>query len=128
MRSKLDPRSPSQPQPIAPSEPHRELRRHPRLELPVRCWIVDEKHTVYLRLHDLSRGGLSVRAPMSFTPHHLVDLTLELPGGQTVRARGEVVWVKPDAPPAAGSGPKMGARFLEFLEGEEDLYRVLGRA
>ncbi|HEY7955959.1 MAG TPA: PilZ domain-containing protein [Polyangia bacterium] len=131
MRSKLDPRTPSSPHPLVPTEPgepQRELRRHPRLELPVRCWIVDEGHTVYLRLHDVSRGGLSVRAPVPFQPHRPVELTLELPSGETVRARGEVVWVKTDDPPAAGSGPKMGARFLEFLEGEEELYRMLGRA
>src|SRR6185503_4778623 len=128
VRSKLDPRGAPTPPPEAePAEPRCELRRHPRLELPVRCWIVDSAHTVYLRIHDLSRGGLSVRAPMPFLPRGPVELTLELPGGGLVRARGEVVWVEPLDAPARG-GPRMGARFLEFLEGEEELYQVLGRA
>jgi len=43
-----------------------------------------------------------------------------------VRARGEVVWVRSSA--AVESGPRMGARFLEFVEGEEELYQLLGNA
>ena len=103
-----------------------EHRRHPRLELPARCWIEDGEHTVYLRVHDVSRGGLSVRAPVPFQPAGAVEMRLELPGGRLVRVRGEVVWTRPDGGEA--SGPRMGARFLEFVEGEEDLYRLLGNA
>jgi hypothetical protein len=43
-----------------------------------------------------------------------------------VRAAGEVVWVRSGS--AGESGPRMGARFLEFLEGEEELYDLLGNA
>ena len=43
--------------PKAPTEPPREQRRHPRFELAVRCWITDSRHTLYLRVHDISRGG-----------------------------------------------------------------------
>jgi hypothetical protein len=99
MTPKLDPRTPEPPEP--PKSPYSELRRHQRLELPVRCWIIDGSHTVYLRVHDVSAGGL-------------------------VRARGEVVWVRPDG--GEVSGPRMGARFVEFLEGEEELYKAVGRA
>jgi hypothetical protein len=113
---KLDPRPKTPVQPSRP--PSLEQRRHPRFELPVRCWITSEEHTVYLQLHDLSRGGLSVRAPVPFVPPSAIDLYIELPEG-TVRARGEVVWVRrTDAPE---SGPRMGARFLEVMEGEADL-------
>lgn len=107
-----------------PSAP--EKRRHPRVEMAVRCWISDERHAIYLRLHDLSRGGLSVRAPVPFAPTGRVEIGLELPDGRRVRARGEVVWVRSAA--SRESGPRMGARFLEFVEGEEDLYQLLGNA
>jgi hypothetical protein len=113
---------PSHPKP--PSEPTREQRRHPRFELAVRCWITDSRHTLYLRVHDISKGGLSVRAPVPFAPTGKIEVGLELPGGRRVRAHGEVVWVRP----STTSGPRMGARFLEFVEGEEDLYQLLGNA
>lgn len=124
MSARLDPRAP-QPEPHAPEKPEQELRRHPRLELPVRCWIADRQRTVYLRVHDVSLGGLSVRAPVAFPKAGAVELRLELPGGLTVRARAEVVWLREGA---ELSGPRMGARFLEILEGEEELYKVLVRA
>lgn len=108
--------------------PSQEQRRHPRYDLAIRGWLTDAHHTVYLRLHDLSRGGLSVGAPVPFAPSGHIEVGLELPGGQRVRARGEVVWVRGIDDPAAGSGPRMGARFLEFLEGEEALYTLLGNA
>ena len=61
IRSKLDPRS--VPAPAQHPDPvFAEKRRHPRLQMSARCWIVDRHHTVYLRLYDLSLGGLSVRA------------------------------------------------------------------
>jgi hypothetical protein len=110
-----------------PPRPLNEQRRHPRVELPARCWIKDGDHTVYLRVHDVSCGGLSVRAPVPFRPSGTVEVRLELPNGHTVVARGEVVWVRPEGGEVAGQ-PRMGARFLEFLEGEEDLYDMLGRA
>ena len=124
MTPKLDPRNPEPPEP--PKSPFSENRRHERRGLPVRCWIVDGRHTVYLRVHDVSAGGLSVRAPVPFHPAGPVEMRVELPGGTLVRARGEVVWVRPDG--GEVSGPRMGARFLEFLEGEEELYKAVGRA
>ena len=65
--------------PRAPAEPPREQRRHPRFELAVRCWITDARHTLYLRVHDISRGGLSVRAPVPFAPSGQIEVGLELP-------------------------------------------------
>jgi PilZ domain len=112
--------------PRAQADPPREQRRHPRFELAVRCWIMDSRHTLYLRVHDISRGGLSVRAPVPFAPAGRIEVGLELPGGQRVRARGEVVWVRTTT--TQESGPRMGARFLEFVEGEEELYQLLGNA
>ena len=112
--------------PRVPADPPREQRRHPRFELAVRCWITDARHTLYLRVHDISRGGLSVRAPVPFAPSGQIEVGLELPGGGRVRARGEVVWVRSSS--VTESGPRMGAKFLEFVEGEEDLYKLLGNA
>jgi hypothetical protein len=112
--------------PKTPPEPAREQRRHPRFELAVRCWITDARHTLYLRVHDISRGGLSVRAPVPFAPSGKIEVGLELPGGRRVRVHGEVVWVRPQS--GTESGPRMGARFLDFIEGEEELYQLLGNA
>jgi hypothetical protein len=127
MSSKLDPRDQrNRPPPSAP--PHGETRRYPRVELPARCWIEDGEHTFYLRVHDVSRGGLSVRAPTPFEKSHQIVLRLELPGERTVRARAEVVWVRDSPAAELASGARMGARFLEFIEGEEDLYEILGNA
>lgn len=126
MTARLDPRAPAPVHHTETQRPLNEQRRHPRIELPARCWILDGNHTVYLRVHDVSCGGLSVRAPVPFEAHGIVEVRLELPGGGTVRARGEIMWVRPNG--GESSGPRMGARFLEFLEGEEALYDVLGRA
>jgi hypothetical protein len=122
---KLDSKPKHDAPPVQPRK-EREERRHPRHALAVRCWISDERHAIYLRLHDLSRGGLSVRAPVPFAPATNVEVGLELPDGRRVRAHGQIVWVRASA--TATSGPRMGARFLEFVEGEEDLYRLLGNA
>ena len=107
--------------------PPEDKRRHPRLPLLARAWIEDGRHTVYLRVHDVSCGGLSVRAPVPFAAADAVEVRLELPGGLEVRARGEVMWVRPE-PGESSGGPRMGARFLEFHEGEEALFKLLGRA
>ena len=123
MTPKLDLRAP---QPAPEGTADREMRRHPRLELPARCWIPDGDHTVYLRVHDISCGGLSVRAPVPFSAKGEVEFRLELPGGGRVRARGQVVWTRPEG--SEISGPRMGARFLDFLEGEEELYKLFGKA
>ncbi|MDB4969097.1 MAG: hypothetical protein JWN44_4786 [Myxococcales bacterium] len=117
---------PSHPPTAVAGTREHEQRRHRRLELAVRCWITNERHTLYLRVHDISQGGLSVRAMVPFTPNGAIEVGLELPDGRRVRARGEVVWIRPHA--SGESGPRMGARFLDFLEGEDDFYALLGNA
>jgi hypothetical protein len=101
-----------------------EKRQHRRLELGLRCWIGSARHTLYVQLHDMSRGGLSVRAPVPFAPATTIEVGLDLPGGRRVRARGEVVWVRGE-PALEDGAARMGARFLEFLEGEAELHMVL---
>ncbi len=103
---------------VLPSDNHRE---HPRHALSARCWIDDGRHTLYVRIHDVSHGGISVRAPVPFKPSGNVDLELELPHGR-VKVRAEVVWVR-DA--TGGTGARMGARFLEVSEGKEALALAL---
>jgi hypothetical protein len=107
--------------------PKHDARRHARVQLPARCWIGDGRRTVYMRIHDLSRGGLSVHAPVPFAPEDPVELRLELPGGRSARARGQIVWVKKagESRDLGGSGARMGAQFLEWLSGRDDLYEML---
>ncbi len=106
--------------PRAPGEPPTEKRRHPRRDLAIRCWITDARHTLYLRVHDISRGGLSVRARVPFSPSHPIEVGIELPDGHRVRVRSEVVWVRSSS--SGESGARMGARFVEFVEGEAEFH------
>jgi hypothetical protein len=117
--------------PLLGSDPpvYAEKRRHPRHQLAVRCWISDGKHTVYARVHDVSLGGLSIRAPIAFQPNAQLELALVLPvpgldhteGLVAVRAVGRVVWVR-----AREAGPRMGAEFVDVISGEHALRRLLG--
>lgn len=122
---RLDPAAEPPAPAVEPSPPGSERRRHPRIETAARCLITGDQHAVYLRVHDVSEGGLSVRAPVPLSPRERVEVTLELPGGGRARARGEVVWVHEASGPQGG--PRMGARFLELVEGAEALYEALGR-
>ena len=110
--------------------PANNTRKHPRVQLAARCWIGDGRRTVYMRVYDLSMGGLSVHAPVPFAPADPVELRLELPGGRTARARGEIVWVRPASglSGSMGAGARMGARFVEWLAGEQELSHLLPRA
>lgn len=92
--------------------PSSQRRQHPRRLTSIRCWISDQVHTAYLRMHDISLGGLSVGAPLPFAPNSEIELRIELPGGRQVRARGCVVWRKE---------MRLGARFVEILAGQSDL-------
>jgi PilZ domain len=105
--------------------PSLNTRRHPRVRLAARCWIGDGRRTVYMRIHDVSRGGLSVGAPVPFAPSDEVELRLELPGGRTARARGEIVWVRRPREPGGDESARMGARFVEWLAGEDELADLL---
>jgi Tfp pilus assembly protein PilZ len=101
-----------------------EKRRHRRIQLSIRCWIIDGNHTLYLRVYDLSLGGLSVRTPAPFQPDRELRILIELPDRTQVRARGQVVWIRPSA--GVESRPRMGVRFVEFTEGEQALHDLLG--
>jgi hypothetical protein len=103
--------------------PNTNTRKHTRMQIAARCWIGDGRRTVYMRVHDLSRGGFSVRAPVPFAPADPVELRLELPGGRTAHARGEIVWVRSAS--ELGAGARMGARFIEWLAGEDEIRQLL---
>lgn len=122
-----------------------EKRRFPRRQLSVRCWMGDGSHTVYARVHDVSLGGLSIRVPVPFSPDTKLELALVVTGGDvddpngevSIRARGRVVWVRDPFPiaPARRTGrgapspgaPRMGAEFVQFVEGEALFRRLVGR-
>jgi Tfp pilus assembly protein PilZ len=84
----------------------------------VRAWLSDGHHTVYLRLFNLSRGGLAVQAPTPFPVGGELQVSIELPKGR-IRGRGQVVWVS--TPGAGDHGPRMGAAFLSVDEGHDEL-------
>lgn len=93
-----------------PVEERRNHRRHRVLE---RAWFDGEARAVYTRLHDISRGGLSVRGAMPFQDGERLTVTL-----RGVRAHAEVSWRSDRAP--AG----MGFRFVEVLDGEDELLEL----
>ena len=97
-----------EPDPIGDSQ----RRQHPRRLTTARCWISDDVHTAYLRMHDISLGGLSVGAPLPFSPDSEIEVRIELPFGREVRARGKVVWRK---------DMRLGARFVEILAVQSEL-------
>lgn len=101
-------------------------RQYPRVPVPIRFWIDDGHHTVYLRPYDVSRGGLSLRASAPFQRADELHVRVELPDGGEVHASGEVVWVKRLTDTT--EGPRLGARFLQFLQGEERFYQLLAAA
>lgn len=102
--------------------PERELRRHQRWSMPLHCWISSGDHTVYLRVYDLSRGGLSVRAPLPFLRARRVDVRVELTSGKVVSTRAEVVWKR-----RTESGPSFGVKFTTFRQGKQALFAALKR-
>jgi len=122
-----------------------EKRRRPRRQLSVRCWMGDGSHTVYARVHDVSLGGLSIRVPVPFSPNTKLDLALVLAGGEVdnpngevaIRASGRVVWVRepfPIAPTRRAErsalrpgAPRMGAEFVQFVDGEALFRRLVAR-
>lgn len=126
--------------PIPPLDPPpdgwAEKRRFPRRQLAVRCWIRDGQSTLYARVHDVSLGGLSIRAPIAFAPKAELELAIVLPGDPSkpgglvaIRARGRVVWVRAQQSAGPGPGvPRMGAEFLDFIDGEQALRRLIGTA
>ena len=92
------------------SSPHDDRRRHPRRRSRERAWFESDDRAVYLKLHDISKEGLSVRAPM---PFHVGDEIVVTIGD--LRVRVEVRWIA--GRPHAG----MGCRFVEVIEGERAL-------
>ena len=108
---------------LSPEPPVNNRRRFPRLQLPLRCWLIGGSHTMYLRVHDVSRDGLSVRAPVPFHPADQLTVRLELADGINVEARAEVVWTRAVAEGA--TGPRMGARFVEVSKGKAALHEAL---
>jgi hypothetical protein len=103
--------------------PQDNRRKHPRVRIAARCWIVGGRHTLYVRIHDISRGGLSVRAPVPFRPNEKLDLRLELPGGRQISAEAVVVWTRTELP--TPSGPRMGARFVLFRDEGDSVLQTI---
>jgi len=87
-----------------------ERRRHLRLPTHRRALFDTRERAVFTKLHDISQGGLSVRAPMPF--RHGEELVVTLGG---VRVRVQVQWA--NAQPGGG----MGFRIVEVLDGGEEL-------
>ena len=101
--------APSVPSTTAPRDVD-ERRRHLRQRIFERAWFDGEARAVYTRIHDISRGGLSVRGAMPFEDGEALTVTL---GG--LRVRAEVSWR--NERPVAGTG----FRFVEVLDGEDEL-------
>lgn len=95
-----------------PAPDYREKRRHVRRQLGVRCWMADGASTLYARVHDVSTGGLSIRAPVAFRPGTQLELSLVVGSTIAARAIGRVVWVS-----ARAGGARMGAEFVRFEHG-----------
>lgn len=108
---------PAADEPVATTGDWPHQRRYPRHPVNARCWVSADSHTAYLRMHDLSLGGLSIGATLPFAPEAEIEVRIELPSG-TVYARGQVVW---------RGRERMGARFTEILSGQQHLEALLAK-
>jgi Tfp pilus assembly protein PilZ len=92
-------------------------RKFERFPTNLRCWLRARGRTVYVRLRDISRGGVGLRTSTNFSRGDHAELVLEQTRPPaTMHARAEVVWSHPDPenPDHAGTG----LRFVEIVEGE----------
>ena len=95
--------------------PPTQRRKHPRVLIKAHSWVRYGMQTVYLRVRDLSRGGIGLVTPMPFYPAGEVEFEIEFPGGRAMVARGEVMWAQtqPDL--------RIGARFTKIIKGQDVL-------
>ena len=97
-----------------------ERRRYRRFPSGLKCWLTCEARLVYVRLRDLSRGGLGLRAPTNFAAGDAAEAIVEDPARQqSLRARCEIVWSHPDEDHPDHTGT--GVRFVEILDGTDVL-------
>jgi Tfp pilus assembly protein PilZ len=95
-----------------------ERRKHPRFPSQLHCWLRGPARQVYVRLRDLSLGGVALRAPTTFVRGDQAEVVVEDPHrGINLRARGEVVWTHPDPEHPEHTGT--GVRFVQILAGAE---------
>jgi hypothetical protein len=93
-----------------------ERRVYPRFPSRLRCWLSGHARLVHVGLRDLSRGGLGLKAPTTFSAGELAEVIVEDPARRlNLRARCEVVWSHPDKDNPDHTGT--GVRFVEILEG-----------
>jgi Tfp pilus assembly protein PilZ len=98
------------------------LRKHVRsaVELPVTVY--DSTNSVdgliEFDTHDLSAGGAFVRSDLLFEVGEELGLTIGLPDGNKVRARGRVVRVARETGDEGVAG--MGIEFIELLDADRD--------
>jgi hypothetical protein len=95
-----------------------ERRRFRRVGSGLRCWLRGQSRTVYVRLRDLSHGGIGICAPTTFQRGDAAEVLVEdAHHARSLRAHAEVAWSHPDTDNPGHSGT--GVRFLEVIEGRE---------
>jgi hypothetical protein len=95
-----------------------ERRKYPRFPSHLRCWLKGQARQAYVRLRDISRGGLGLRAPTTFPRGEVAEVIIENPGrGLKLRGRCEVVWNHPDPDHPEHTGT--GLRFVAIEAGAE---------
>jgi molecular chaperone DnaK len=94
----------------------RELRRYPRALISIRVTRVHSGSFAYYQTYNISAGGLFLKSLEPAPRGAELDLQFELyPGGEQIRAKGEVAWTRGDSPD--GSEPSgMGIKFTEISE------------
>lgn len=97
----------------------RDRRQEPRTPLPggavVRVRFKDKKQVRTSYAKDISRGGIFLRTKTPLPVFEQLAIVLELPDGQEVELKGEVVHaVPPDRAAAAGIEAGMGVQFVDL--------------
>ncbi|HJZ88163.1 MAG TPA: PilZ domain-containing protein [Polyangia bacterium] len=79
-----------------------EHRQHPRHRSSLMIWLSSPERSLYVRLHDLSLGGLGLRVPTCLVRGQAIEIALTLPDGAEIGGRAVVAWVRPEGAPGAG--------------------------
>lgn len=87
-----------------------ESRRTPRRVYSRPIGVLNRGVYQVARGHQLSEGGMLISTTESLKVHERVVVTLVMPGGDNVVARGEIIYMNP----GEGGRPHYGVKFTEL--------------
>ncbi|MFZ5471906.1 MAG: TIGR02266 family protein [Myxococcota bacterium] len=99
-----------------------ENRRHKRVLSRLRCWCEGQNVTLFVRIGDLSEGGLFLRTSTPLERGTKALLRFQVGEAAEVETRATVMWARGDG---EEQPPGMGLQFEELAPGTRELIRRL---